>query len=222
MQKRILYWQLGLGIVLAVLGLAWADRALATWLDQSALINAPLLQVGTRLLDFATGKEVSKFLLGGSMLLASLALLALKLRRAGWILFFTASVQLLSTLLTGIAKPLFGRLRPFELLGGGEWNQAWFAGGGSFPSGHAGFYFGLFLPLATLFPRWRWPLLAVPWFVAIARVDANDHFLSDVAVSIVVAALLTLAASKLMATRLQRAEDVDESALGDELPRGRP
>jgi hypothetical protein len=38
--------------------------------------------------------------------------------------------------------------------------------------------------LAYLFPRWRWPLMLVPWFIATARVNANDHFISDVAASI--------------------------------------
>ena len=107
----------------------------------------------------------------------------------------------MATLVTGVAKNLFGRLRPFQVLESGDWTHAWFVNGNSFPSGHAGYYFGLFLPLAWLFPRWRWPLLLAPWFIAIARINANDHFVSDVAASMLVVGLLTLLAARLTQQR---------------------
>lgn len=55
-----------------------------------------------------------------------------------------------------------------------------------------GILFGLFMPLAYLFPRWRWPLMLTPWFIAVARINANDHFISDVAASIVLVGVITL------------------------------
>jgi len=125
---------------------------------------------GVRALDLASGKEVSKFLPGFVLIGIGLTLLALvRMRHRGIAFLFIGLVQFLSTLLSGVSKNLFGRPRPFELLEKGGWDHAWFEGGSSFPSGHTGFYFGLFLPLAYLFPRWRWPLLATPFFVAIAR-----------------------------------------------------
>jgi membrane-associated phospholipid phosphatase len=68
----------------------------------------------------------------------------------------------------------------------------------------------LFLPLAWLLPRWRWPLVVIPWFIAVARVDANHHFISDVGVSIAMAALLTLALARvaLPAERARSGSDV--------------
>lgn len=70
----------------------------------------------------------------------------------------------------------------------GGWSDAWFVGGTAFPSGHSGFYFGLLLPMVYLFPRWWWALRLVPWFIAVARIDANHHFLSGVGAAIVIVA----------------------------------
>jgi arsenate reductase len=90
-------------------------------------------------------------------------------------------------------KGVFLRLRPEAALAqaavnDGRWPQTFFAGGDSFPSGHVAFFWGLFLPLAWAFPRWRVPLLAVPVFVAFQRVAVNVHFVSDVLASIALAA----------------------------------
>src|SRR5690606_30671661 len=106
-------------------------------------------------------------------------------------------VACLHTMMLG--KQVFGRLRPHEVLERGDWSQVWFAGGGSFPSGHAAFYFGLLVPLAAACPRvWqRVLLLALPTFVALARIDMARHFLSDVAASALLAALYTLALAAL-------------------------
>jgi membrane-associated phospholipid phosphatase len=48
-----------------------------------------------------------------------------------------------------------------------------------------------------LFPRWWIPLLIVPVFIALARIDENYHFLSDVLASIALACLITLIAAVL-------------------------
>jgi membrane-associated phospholipid phosphatase len=63
----------------------------------------------------------------------------------------------------------------------------------SFPSSHTAIYWSLFLPLAMAFPRWRWPLLAVPVLIALGRVVLGVHYLSDVWAAIwLVAAWTTL------------------------------
>ena len=94
-------------------------------------------------------------------------------------------------------KHHFGRLRPQQVLASGDWAHVWHAGGGSFPSGHSAFYFGLLLPLAVACPR-RWQrmlLLAIPVFVVLARIDLEKHFLSDVSASAIIAALYALVVS---------------------------
>ena len=49
-----------------------------------------------------------------------------------------------------------------------------------FPSGHGAHFWGLFFPLAFLFPRYRIPFLIIPLFISVARVGVNDHWCSDV------------------------------------------
>jgi membrane-associated phospholipid phosphatase len=192
-RDKLMIFHLAIGGAMALAGLAGLDQILAHYLRASGTEGIGVLLQGTSLLDTATGKEISKFLVGLAITALGLILLLpagtrILVRRA----LFVGIVQLFGTTLTGVLKNVFGRLRPFELLQSGDWSHAWFVGGSAFPSGHAGFYFGLFLPLAYLFPRWWWALLMVPWFIAVARIDANHHFLSDVGVSIVIVAGLCL------------------------------
>lgn len=195
---RFVVLHIAVGIALLLVGLLGLDRVVAEFLHGSGFEGQWIFSQGTSLLDVMTGKDVSKFFIGLVLAGCAIALLATARSRAvGFRILFVALVQLLCTLLTGVSKNLFGRLRPFQLLENADWSHAWFADGSAFPSGHAGFYFGLFMPMAYLFPRWRWPLMLTPWFIAIARVNANDHFVSDVAASIVLAGILTLAFAKL-------------------------
>jgi membrane-associated phospholipid phosphatase len=110
-------------------------------------------------------------------------------------LIFTGSVQLTVIGCAWLIKNAFGRLRPYEIIAHGDWHHLWFAGGNSFPSGHVAYFCGLFFPLAYLFPRYRIPLLIVPVYIVIERIDENFHFLSDVLASVALAALVTLAAA---------------------------
>jgi membrane-associated phospholipid phosphatase len=181
------------GFMLAALGILLLDRPVAELVHET-IEGAWLFDQGTALLDLVTGKVVSKFLLGGVVVLAGAVLcLGTTRRAAGRAALYAGTTQLLATLLTGMAKNLFGRLRPWEQFTEPRWDASWFVGGDSFPSGHAGFYFGLCLPLAILCPKWRWPILAVAWFIGIARVVGGDHFVSDIGASIAVAALLAWA-----------------------------
>jgi membrane-associated phospholipid phosphatase len=203
MNKTTLLALAAISGVLTLLAIALLDQPLAELVRSSSIESAWIFPFGTSVLDLVTGKEVSKFLLGFVLLGAGAALLAAERTQAhGYSLLFVGTVQLSSTLVSGVSKNLFGRLRPFELLETGGWDHAWFVGGSSFPSGHTGFYFGLFLPLAYLYPRWRWPLLAVPFFIGVARIVDNVHFLSDVTASIALAALLTSGLATAMKRRL--------------------
>lgn len=202
-RNRLLVVHVAIGVVLMLIGLAGLDGAAAEYLRASGYEGLRIFNAGTVFLDTATGKEVSKFLIGLVLVGSALVLtIPSRTKSIAWSVLFVGLVQLLGTLVTGVSKNLFARLRPFELLKSGDWGTEWFVDGNSFPSGHAGFYFGLFLPLAFLFPRWRWPLLLVPWFIAIARVNANDHFISDVGASIAIVAALTMLLAWLMRRKI--------------------
>lgn len=151
--------------------------------------------------DLVALKGISSFLLSFVLIVVAGALLALK-RRGGWALFYVGLVQFLSTTIADLSKPPFGRLRPYEAMPDGVGLDRWFAGGQSFPSGHTAFYFGLFVPLIILWPRYTALWLAVPLIVATQRIVAHDHYLSDVAASIGLATLLSVA----LAGVAQRAE----------------
>ena len=109
------------------------------------------------------------------------------------IVFFVACAQVVTRLGAAGLKGVFGRLRPFEVIQAGSWDWKFFSGhGNAFPSGHSAFFWGLFFPLAFVFPRYRLPLLIVPIFISIARIGVNDHWCSDVIASAGLAALITL------------------------------
>jgi membrane-associated phospholipid phosphatase len=166
-------------------------------LDQMVLASAPRADAasfwarGIGLLDTAALRGVWDYLVPSALVLAGVLLLVLQATRpTGWAVLYIGLVQMLSYAAADLSKPWFGRVRPSEALSGGD---VWFASGNSFPSGHVGFYAGLFFPLVILFPR-LWPLwLAPPLFVAAARVLEQDHYLSDVGTSLAIAAILAAA-----------------------------
>jgi membrane-associated phospholipid phosphatase len=147
------------------------------------------------LLDLLALKEISNFLLGFMLLVAAGTLLAgRRTHRTGWSLLYLGLVQFVATTIADLAKPVFGRLRPFEASAG----DVWFVGANSFPSGHTAFYAGLFFPLIFLLPRAAWLWVLLPLFVAALRVLQHDHYLSDVAASLALAAALAAALSPLV------------------------
>ena len=108
-------------------------------------------------------------------------------------LLFLGSAQCVTRLIAGTLKGVFERLRPFEVIQAGDWDWKFFSGhGNSFPSGHSAHFWGLYFPLAYLFPRYRIPLLIIPIFISIARIGVNDHWCSDVTGSMAIAGLVTL------------------------------
>jgi membrane-associated phospholipid phosphatase len=200
MDRRFL---LGVAIVAALLtaaGLVGFDRVLAEWLHSSSFEEARIFSWGLIALDTVTGMRVWIWLLGCVALAVGLTeLWRRRASRIGYAFVIAALVQLATIATMILGKDFFGRLRPHEVLASGDWSHLWFAGGGSFPSGHSAFYFGLMLPLAAACPiRWtRGLLIAVPLFVVLARIDLAKHFVSDVSASALIAAVYALIAATL-------------------------
>lgn len=200
MGRRIkaLWLAAGLFALIAAAGLLGVDFVLARW--EAAGLAGTVWERGTAWLDLVALKEVSNFLLGALLIGAAGALLVARAtRRVGWPLLYVGLVQFLATTIADLAKPQFGRLRPFEALDRSAGADLWFVGANAFPSGHAAFYAGLFFPLALLFPRWAALWAIPPLFIAAARLAQHDHYLSDVAVSLALAAALAAALSPLAA-----------------------
>lgn len=201
--RRFLLIAAALFGVLGAAGLLGVDRMLAQWVRASGLERADVFVVPLDLLDTISGLHTWYWLAGSITLALALAGLAL-MREARWprVLALAALVQLATIASMMLGKSLFGRLRPEQVLASGDWSQTWFVGGGSFPSGHSSFYFGLLLPIAAACPAWwqRVALLGVPLFAIAARIDMARHFLSDVMASALLAALYAL----LLATLTQR------------------
>ena len=196
MNRRFLWWTAAVAALLMLIGLTGVDRPLAESIRGSELEHARVFEVGTDWLDLATFKSPSHNLLGGIVALAGLLWwLAHRASRAAKLMTLVGAVGFATSYSIILLKDLLGRMRPVETFKTGDWEHTWFAGGSSFPSGHAGFYFGLLLPLAAAYPRARWPLVAIASFVALARIDVSVHFVSDVSASVVIAALYAVAAS---------------------------
>jgi membrane-associated phospholipid phosphatase len=181
------------GLVLIAAGLAGVDGRLAR-IDFTADGVDRVWGGAIALLDVASGKKNTTFLLGTVLILAALVGNGFK-HRPLWLggLFYVGVVQLATTAIADFAKPPFGRLRPFQAFAEGEWGDRWFMGPdyGSFPSGHAAFYAGLCLPLALIFPRWAAALLALPLLVGAERVLSHDHYVSDIGASFLLAAAVS-------------------------------
>lgn len=201
MSRITLAWTAAIAILLACLGIFALDRGIALGVHASGIEGAAVIVRLRGLLDTVTGYRFSRIgdlLLGGCLAVAgSVWLVARRSNATARALVFTGLVQLATIAGASQIKGLFGRLRPYQLIERGDWSHIWFASGNSFPSGHVAFYWGLFVPLAYLYPRYRLPLLVVPVFIALARIDENVHFLSDVLGSIALACLITLLAAVL-------------------------
>jgi len=208
MNKRALAWTAATAAALALISIFVFDRAIALAVHGSLLENARVFVDGREMLDVAAGRSLlgsnlslSNLLLGGALIaLGALWWLAWRTSYFARALVFTGLTQIATIGCAWVIKDVFGRLRPNEVIALGNWDHVWFAGGNSFPSGHNAFFWGLFLPLAYLFPKYRIPLLILPLFIALARIDENYHFLSDVLAAIALASFVTLIAA-IMASR---------------------
>lgn len=191
--EMTMWWIAGGASIFTFAGLMGLDHQIALW-SVGPQIGEWWLGRGTHLLDLLLLKKFSDFLLGGLLLIgAAILLTAARTRHLAWLLLYMGCVQSLATVITELAKPQFGRLRPYEAMANGCDVDLWFAGANAFPSGHAAFYSGLFFPLVLVIPRWAFVWLLCPLFIAVARVVQHRHYLSDVAASVALAALLATA-----------------------------
>ncbi len=153
----------------------------------------------TAALEWGALFPVSKFAL--SVLLMGVGGVLWKYRRRTAVAFlYVGAAAFTARMAAGLLKNVFGRARPFEAAP--DYHGAFFVDGSAFPSGHAAHFWGLYFPLAYLFPRYRWPLLVLPVAVSVMRVSVNDHFLGDV----VAAAAVSAAAAWLLAWRVPAPE----------------
>ncbi|WP_440225662.1 phosphatase PAP2 family protein [Dokdonella sp. MW10] len=205
MNRRLLLWTGLVALVLMTAGLLGVDYPLTRWVAGSGYQNAAFFREPLDLFDTVLGVHVWYWL--ACSVLGGLGVLGLLLQRPLGLpsrlppsLIAVALTQAATIGMMILGKTTFGRMRPENVLASGNWDAIWFMGGGSFPSGHSAFYFGLFLPLAALAPKtWqRVVLLAIPVFVVCARINMSKHFLSDVAGSALVAALAGLLVSVIL------------------------
>jgi membrane-associated phospholipid phosphatase len=180
----------------------FVDRPLALTLDGHLKGTKLLLHQLVSGLEWITAFNVSKYLLGGLLLLAGVVLYLFPLTRgiSGYF-FFIGSTHLVSRLVAGTLKNVFLRSRPNEFIENNEVRDFFVEGGSSFPSGHVAHFFSLFIPLLFIISRGRFWIILIPSIVAIQRVLSNDHYLSDVLAGILIAYLFSLAFIKLFQRR---------------------
>ncbi|MEO8460195.1 MAG: phosphatase PAP2 family protein [Dokdonella sp.] len=204
MSRRFLIVIAGIAVVLVVLGLTFVDYSLVRWVQSLTIANSPVFRNGLAALDALVGMHVFYWLSGclaiAIGLLGQFGGVQARWHRFASSLLAAGIVQVCALAIMIQGKGFFGRLRPIEVLSSGDWSHVWFVGGGSFPSGHGAYYFGLFLPLAAAATNvWlRAILLAIPVFAISARIDMSMHFLSDVTTSALIAALLALLVDTIM------------------------
>jgi membrane-associated phospholipid phosphatase len=181
-------------LVLSGASMLLFDKLIAEFANEAGGRSSFLLQRGTHLLEVASGFPISRYALSIALIvIAAVLFIGISTRRVAWLFLFAGSSQLVSRLVVAVLKGTFGRLRPFEVVANGTWDpHAFFAHGDAFPSGHTAHFWGLFFPLAFLFPRYRLVLSLVPLFIAVARVGVGDHWTSDVLASISICAAVTL------------------------------
>ena len=223
MNKPQIFYSFLVALVLTLLSIFFFDQPIAAFVERAGGRQSVILQEGTHWLEVASGFPIARYFLTYLLLGASALLFISKSSRTiAWMLLFAGSTHIVTRLIAGTLKNVFQRLRPFEVIEAGNWDWKFFGGhGNSFPSGHAAHFWGLFFPLAFLFPRYRIPLLIIPLFISVARVGVNDHWCSDVFASAAVAALITLAFIWLFRMKSAQASPSGTAPVIDENPRDR-
>ncbi|HEX8078049.1 MAG TPA: phosphatase PAP2 family protein [Chthoniobacterales bacterium] len=194
MNRRQLLYSGIIALLLTLLSIFLFDQPIAAFAQRNGGRESAILQQGTSWLEVASGFPIARYFLTYLLLgTAAVLFIAKSTRTIAWMLFFIGTSHIVTRLVAGTLKNLFLRLRPYEVIQAGNWDWNFFGDhGSSFPSGHAAHFWGLFFPLAFLFPRYRFPLAIIPLFITIARVGVNDHWCSDVIASAGLAALITV------------------------------
>jgi membrane-associated phospholipid phosphatase len=188
MNKRQIIYSIFVALALTLLSIFFFDQPIAAFVQKAGGRSSAILLQGTEFLEIISGFPIARYALTYALLAAAAILFIWKsTRSAAWMLLFIACAQLVTRLMAGTLKGVFHRLRPFEVIEAGNWDWNFFGDRGSaFPSGHSAHFWGLFFPLAFLFPRYRIPFLIIPLFISVARVGVNDHWCSDVIASIAI------------------------------------
>lgn len=173
--------------ILAAMSMMFSDAYIADKISRSSVDVDKLIRIQDRL-DIFTLKFLSALV--GPALIG----IGLFVRQAGKIdvarfLIGWGAVIAMTEYIIDLLKWLFGRLRPFQWHDQTPDPSLWFAGGTSFPSGHAGYYAALAGGLAIRFPRFAPMLLLLPVYVAMERMLIDVHHLSDVLTGIGIALL---------------------------------
>jgi membrane-associated phospholipid phosphatase len=194
MNRRQIIYSFVVALALTLLSIFFFDQPIAAFVQKVDGRSSVVLQQGTSFLEMISGFPIDRYALTYALLATAAILFAWKSTRSvAWMLLFIGVTQIVTRLTAGTLKNVFNRLRPFEVIQAGNWDWNFFGDrGSSFPSGHAAHFWGLFFPLAFLFPRYRLPFLIIPLFISVARVGVNDHWCSDVLGSIAIAAAITL------------------------------
>jgi membrane-associated phospholipid phosphatase len=194
MNRRQISYSIAVALALVFLSIFFFDQPIAAFAQKAGGRSSAILLQGISFLEVISGFPIDRFALSYALLGAGLILFCWRSTRpAAWMLLFIGCAQFVTRIAAGTLKNVFNRLRPFEVIEAGNWDWNFFGDrGSSFPSGHAAHFWGLFFPLAFLFPRYRIPLLIVPLFISVARVGVNDHWCSDVIASSAIAAAITL------------------------------
>jgi membrane-associated phospholipid phosphatase len=194
MNKRLIIYSIFVALALTLLSISFFDQPIAVFVQRVGGRSSAILLKGTSFLEIISGFPIARYaLIYALVAVAAILFLWASTRSAAWMVLFIACAQLVTRLAAGILKEVFHRPRPFQVIAAGNWDWKFFgAQGSSFPSGHSTHSWGLFFPLAFLFPSYRIPLLIIPLFISVARVDVNGHWCSDVIVSIAISAAITL------------------------------
>lgn len=116
---------------------------------------------------------------------------------------YIGSALLATTVVVNVLKIFFGRARPL-LLREDIYGFDFFrlpADWRAFPSGHAGNIFVIACCCAIIMPRFRVPFFVAAAIIALARVGANAHYLSDVVAGSYIAVVISLALAHLFTGR---------------------
>src|SRR5687767_5653031 len=161
MNRRQIVYSIVVALALTLLSIFLFDQPIAAFVQKVDGRSSVILQQGTSFLEVVSGFPINRFALSYALLAASAILFVWKsTRAAAWMLLFIGSAQFVTRIMAGTLKNVFHRLRPFEVIEAGNWDWNFFGErGSSFPSGHSAHFWGLFFPLAFLFPRYRIPFL---------------------------------------------------------------
>jgi len=197
LHAKTLAWVSAALLIATFASIAVVDRPLALFIANQLDGVTRAAGAFTSALEWIFAFDLSKYLYAFLLLLIGVGFHVVQ-RSKAWARFFyfVGTTLLLSRVISGTLKNVFERVRPFEWIKSRAPADFFVDGGSSFPSGHAAFYFGLFLPLAIIFPRHKWLFLAFAFVAALARVFDVDHYLSDILASSLVAWLLAFGLAK--------------------------